>query len=58
MNKILEITIITWEQISKAIMKVVIVEIVWNVQLAKMNLCGIIYEDFMKLMIIRVALTT
>jgi hypothetical protein len=52
MNKILEITIITWEQISKAIMKVVIVEIVWNVQLAKMNLCGIIYEDFMKIMII------
>jgi hypothetical protein len=31
MNNIMEITIMTWEQISKAIMKVVNVEIMWNV---------------------------
>jgi hypothetical protein len=30
----------------------------WNVQLAKTNLFGIIYEGFIKIMIIWVALTT
>jgi len=47
----MEITIMKWEQISKIIMKVS-VEIMWNVQLAKTNLCGIIYEGFMKNMTI------
>jgi hypothetical protein len=44
-------TIMKWEQISKAIMKVS-VKTMWNVQLAKINLCGIIYEGFIKIMII------
>jgi hypothetical protein len=51
MDNIIEITIMKWEQISKVIMKVS-VEIMWNVQLAKTNLCGTIYEGFMKIMII------
>ncbi len=51
MNNIMEITIMKWEQISKAIMKVS-AKTMWNVQLAKTNLFGIIYEGFIKIMII------
>jgi hypothetical protein len=47
----MEITIMKWEQISKAIMKVS-AKTMWNVQLAKTNLFGIIYEGFIKIMII------
>jgi len=50
MNNVMEITIMKWEKISKVIMKVS-VETVWNLQLAETNLCGIINEGFMKIMI-------